>query len=140
MKKTLDDKPSEVIDEYYIWAERQKDDYPQPTERNGKWLIFVDKNNIDEVWAKIKKTTEEGLLGGSAKVATAKPNSLAHDPDKRVICVYTYDWTDKEDTMRVRSELRKIGITQKISYKSDEDTSKGKYNARGYKNISKYYE
>ena len=37
-----------------------------------------------------------------------------------------------------KDELLKLGINR-IYYKTDEDTLSGKYNATGYKNISKYY-
>jgi nitrogen regulatory protein PII len=133
-------KPSEVTNVYWIYAERRKGKYPLSTPKSGKWLIFVDIKDVDEVWAKIKKATEEGKLGGSAKVATAKPNPLATDPNKKVICVYTYDWTDEEDVSKVREELRKLGITNKIAYKADEDTLSGKYRITGHTRISKYYE
>jgi len=92
------------------------------------------------VWAKIKKATEEGKLGDSAKVATAKPNPNATNQATKVICVYTYDWTDEKDVKRVREELRILGITNKIPYKADEDTLSGKYRVRGDTRISKYYE
>ena len=67
--------------------------------------MFVDAKDVDEVWDKIKRVTEEGKLGGSAKVATAKSNPFATSLDKRVICVYTYDWTDEKDVKRIREEL-----------------------------------
>jgi Domain of unknown function (DUF1917). len=140
MDQLSDDKPSEVTNAYYVWAKRQKGAYLGQTERTGKWLIFVDASIVDEVWAKIKKATEDGILGDFSKVATEKPNPIAIDSRKKVICVYTYDWTDEKDVKRIREELRRIGITNKIPYKSDEDTLSGKYNATGYKRISKYYE
>lgn len=102
--------PSEVIDEYWIYAVRKKGKYPKSTQRSGKWLIFVDPKNVDEVWAKIKEATEEGKLGDCAKVATAKPNPLSGKSKARVICVYTYDWADEKDVRRVREELRNLGI------------------------------
>lgn len=135
-----DTKPSEVTDVYWIYAKRKTGKYPESTERSGKWLIFVDVKDVDEVWAKIKRATEEGILGDSAKVATAKPNPHATDSNKKVICVYTYDWTDKDDIRKVREELRKLGITNKIPYKADEDTLSGKYRITGHAKISKYYE
>ena len=136
---SADAKPSEVTDIYWIYANRKKGEYPEPTPRNGKWLVFVNEKDVDEVWAKIKKATEDGKLGSSAKVATAKPSPLG-ESGKKVICVYTYDWTDEKDAKRVRKELRKLGITNKIPYKSDEDTLSGKYRATGHARISKYYE
>lgn len=133
-------KPSEVTEIDWIYAKRKKGNYPKPTERNGKWLVFVDIENIDEVWAKIKAAVEEGKLGNRAKVATAKPNSNATDPETKVICVYTYDWADEEDVRKIREELRGLGITNKIPYKADEDTRSGKYRIKGHTKISKYYE
>jgi len=135
-----DAKPSEVTDIYWIYAMRKKGKYPKATRRSGKWLIFVDPKNVDEVWANIKKATEEGKLGNSAKVATSKPNPLAGKSEAKVICVYTYDWTDERDARRVREELRKLGITNKIPYKADEDTLSAKYRITGHRRISKYYE
>lgn len=142
MKKIRDysnAKPSEVTDVYWIYAERRKGKYPKPTPRSGKWLIFVDPEDVDEVWAKIKRAVEEGRLGDSAKVSTGKPNPHATSR-QRVICVYTYDWTDEKDVKRIREELRKLGITSKIPYKADQDTIEGKYRKMGHSKISKYYE
>ena len=135
-----DAKPSEVTDVYWIYAVRKRGKYPKATPRSGKWLIFVDPENVEKVWAKIKKAVEEGKLGDSAKVSTAKPNPLAGKSKAHVICVYTYDWTDENDVKRIREELRKLGITHKIPYKADEDTLKGKYRITGHRRISKYYE
>lgn len=41
--------------------------------------------------------------------------------------------------MRVREELRKLGITNGIPYKADEDTLKGKYATLGYGRVAKYW-
>ncbi len=134
-KVLLGPMPSQVKDEYWLYAERGKGRYHKSTARSGKWLIFVNAESIDEVWVKIRDATEEGRLGGSAKVAT----SASGRPDG-VICVYTYDWTDEKDVRRVRVELRKLGMERKIPYKSDEDTLAGKYAICGDKRISKYFE
>ncbi len=133
-------KPSEVTDVYWIYAIRKIGAYPSATDQSGKWLVFVHVSQIDEVWAKIKKATEEGKLGGSSKVSTGLPNPNATEPENKVICVYTYDWTDEEDVKRVREELRALGITRKIPYKADEDTLSGKYRVAGNTKISKRYE
>lgn len=135
-----DAKPSEVTDVFWIFASRKQGDYPSSTGKSGKWLIFVYNENVDEVWAKIKKATEEGRLGGSSKVATLRPNPRAVKPGLKLICVYTYDWTDEKDVKRVREELRNLSFVNKLSYKSDEDTISGKYSKSGNTRISKYYE
>lgn len=132
------EKPSRVISSYWLHADRKTGSYPASTKTSGKWLIFSPVEEIDSIWEKIKKATEDGILGDSSKVSTAKPN--ATDKNTKVICVYTYDWTDKKDAMRIREELRKLGITQKIPYKTNEDTACGKYVKTGHTRISKYYE
>ena len=134
------ERPSQVTDRFWLYARRQKGEYPESTERSGKWLLFIPNEQVDEVWKSIKQAVEEGQLGGAAKVATAKPNSLAKDPNLKVICVYTYDWTDEQDVRRVRQELRRLGFIQKLSYKADEDTLAGRYEHTGHGRISKYRE
>jgi hypothetical protein len=132
--------PSQITAEYWLYAVRKRGQYPKATAKSGKWLVFVPVSRVDEVWAKIREATEDGRLGDSAKVATAKPNSNATDPSKKVICVYTYDRTDEEDVRRIRDELRALGIVSKIPYKTDRDTTAGRYAKRGHQRISKYYE
>jgi hypothetical protein len=135
-----DPKTSEVTDSYWLHAQRKIGTYPVATENCGKWLLFVPAAQIDAVWAKIKLATEEGRLGSSAKVATARPNPNATNPDTKVTCIYTYDWTDEADVRRIRQELRQLGITSKIPYKADQDTYAGRYAIQGHERISRYYE
>ena len=94
---------------------------------------------IDDWWAKIKAATENGLLGGSAKVATMKPNPNVTANDTRLICVYTYDLGDERDCLRVRQALRNLGVTWQIPYKTDADTYAGKYAKNGMR-VSKRFE
>jgi hypothetical protein len=131
--------PSQVTNEYWLFAERKQGTYPAHSQNGGKWLIFVQVERIDKIWSKIKLATEAGKLGEMSKVATAKANPNATNSNIKVICVYTHDWMDEEDVMRIRQELRQLGITRKIPYKADEDTESGKYANQGTKRISKYY-
>ncbi|MHA1728816.1 MAG: putative phosphothreonine lyase domain-containing protein [Promethearchaeota archaeon] len=133
-------KPTKVNNRPWLYAERLMNDYPSHTAQGGKWLIFVPINDIDHVWEKIKLATEQGLLGESSKVSTMLKSPYTNNLQTMVICVYTYDWTDKKDVMEIREMLRSLGITQEIPYKSDEDTRKGKYQKTGHIRISKYYE
>ncbi len=132
------DKPSEETGLPWVMAWRRQGEYPERGEKGGKWLIFVPLSDLDGVWAKVRHATEEGRLGGSSKAATACNPSFA-DPAGRVICVYTYDQTDEADVMRVRAELREVGITRKIPYKADADTRAGRYRKLGHREISKYH-
>lgn len=119
--------PSEVDDEPWIYVERKKGKYPEPTDNSGKWLINVWAHNLDLVWKKIRVATEAGKLGFASKTSTAMPSPLAPKENLGVICVYTYDFTDTADVMRIREELRKIGVANKIGYKSDRATLAGEY-------------
>ena len=56
------------------------------------------------------------MLAKSSTEVTRK-----HHPSY-VICVYTLDWKDEEDVMRVKNALRAAGITQELKYKRDLDT------------------
>lgn len=124
--------PSTCTDRYWLFARRKQGTYPDATENNGKWMVFVPVEQVDEWWATIKQAVEEGKLGGEAKVATARPSPLALSDRKRVICVYTYDGVnDKEDTMRVREALRALGVTSPISCKLDSATIAGVYSKTG---------
>jgi hypothetical protein len=126
-----DPQPSTYTAGFWLWAEREQGDYPQATENSGKWLVFVPVADVDHWWATIKHAVEEGRLGQIAKVATARENPHARDTRERVICVYTYDGLDREDAMRVREELRTLGVTRPISYKLDSATRSGQYATTG---------
>lgn len=127
-------------DDYWTYAHRREGTYPEHTLRGGKWLLFVNSRNLGFVWNKIKKAVEEGKLGGSAKAARSGRVYPAEISNVKVICVYTYDWTDSQDVKRIREELRNLGITRKISYKTDEDTERAIYSTNSNEKISKYYE
>jgi hypothetical protein len=135
-----DTNPSEVVRVPWIFAERKAGEYPSDTDRTGKWLVFVDVEQLDDTWRRIKAATEQGILGSRAKSATSLRNPNAMNHNAKVICVYTYDWKDERDVKRVRAELRRLGIEKKISYKTDEDTLAGRHQVAGSKNIAKYYE
>lgn len=130
--------PSEVAEVHWIYARRKKGSYPKGTSRSGKWLLFVPSKNVDEIWRKIKKAVEDGELGNEAKVATAKQSPLSSS-DAKVICVYTYDYEDQKDVMRIRQRLREMGFTKPLSYKTDVDTLSGKYSFTTRERISRYY-
>lgn len=125
----------------WLYAARKKAEKandPTRGRNSGKWLVYAQPDYIDEVWQGIKKATEKGALGPYSKVSTAKP-----DPKSRglehVICVYTRDSDNVKDVMRIRAQLKKMGIIKPIPYKTDQATVDGKYSVNGYRNISKYY-
>jgi hypothetical protein len=101
-------------------------------EKMGKWLIFLEEDAADEMWKKIRDATSEGRLGISAKVSTKKPNPESRD-ERVVIYVYSSNWEDEEDVMRIREELRDLGIDQRIGYKRNIETYMGEYSEKGKK-------
>jgi hypothetical protein len=131
--------PTEVPDGEWLYSERKRGAYPKTTSRSGKWLIFVHVDQVDAAWRKVRLANEKGLLGDRARVSTGRnPNPLVQDPNARVIGIYTYDWKDKKDVMRVRGELRKLGFIDILNYKTDSDTMAGNYSENaGYK-VNKY--
>ncbi|HON81809.1 MAG TPA: DUF1917 domain-containing protein [Methanoregulaceae archaeon] len=96
----------------------------------GKWLIFLPPEEVDAAWIKVRDATCRNELGISAKVSTAKPNPDSRDNIK-VIYVYTPDWRDEADVMRVRERLRELGFTDRLGYKRNIETFKGEYSQKG---------
>jgi hypothetical protein len=99
-------------------------------ENAGKWLIFQDPDQIDMAWKKVRDSTVSGELGISAKVSTAKPNPDSRD-NRKVIYIYTNDWADEVDVMRVREKLRDLGFVDRIGYKRNIETFAGEYAKKG---------
>jgi Domain of unknown function (DUF1917) len=99
-------------------------------ENAGKWLLFQEPDAVDAAWKKIRDATVAHELGISAKVSTAKPNPDSRD-NRKVIYVYTKDWADEADVMRVREKLRTLGFTDRIGYKRNIETFAGEYAQKG---------
>jgi hypothetical protein len=140
-KSTAPPLPTEVYDEYYIWAKRVDPyNYPQPTERSGKWTIYPHVREVDEVWITIRNAVVGGLLGSSAKVATMMPNPHEVHPDEKVICIFTYDSEDREDVLRILRSLREdLGILHKAFYKEDNAARARNYSFNTKGPVSKYW-
>jgi len=125
--------PSKTTRTYWIVQ-----DAPGPHERGvddemaGKWLLFVPPEEADEAWQKVRDETVKGGLGISAKVSTAKPDPDSRD-ERMVIYVYTKDWADEADVMRVRERLRELGFKERIGYKRNIETYRGEYSEDGRK-------
>lgn len=99
-------------------------------ENAGKWLIFQEPDVVDAAWKKVRDATVSHELGISAKVSTAKPNPDSRD-NRKVIYVYTIDWADEADVMRVREKLRELGFIDRIGYKRNIETFAGEYAKKG---------
>lgn len=99
-------------------------------EEAGKWLLFLSPAEADDAWIKIRNATAAGELGVGAKVSTAHENPDSRD-DRKVIYVFTKNWNDEADVMRVREVLKTLGFTDRIGYKRNLDTYAGEYREKG---------
>ena len=105
---------------------------------SGKWLIYIPKNAVDEVWGKLRRAIESGKLPYEAKVSTVKKSPLRQN-QKHVICVYTPNFLFREDVRNCRNILRSIGFQRKLYYKPDIFTYKGMYRIFGSKINHRYF-
>jgi hypothetical protein len=119
-------RPSEVTEDYWIHVDSAARSSHEEL-RCGKWMLFTNPAEHDDVWTKIRDATVAGELGCAAKAATAKGHPLQGDSRALLTCVYTYDYEDLEDVGRVLVALRNLGFMRRISYKTDNDTRAGKY-------------
>lgn len=88
----------------------------------GKWVVFPGKDTVDAAWEIIVNAVLEGNLGHYAKVSPSN-----HQDPTHVICIYTIDFTDQNDVLRVRNELKGLGFTSALQYKPDVYTYLGVY-------------
>jgi hypothetical protein len=73
-------------------------------------MLFCTVFEINEIWAVIAKATANNELGIAAKVAT---KSNADQRTERLICVYTEDFTNRKDVIRVAEQLKQLGLLKK---------------------------
>ena len=105
----------------YASAPSQNDVGP----RVGKWQLFVSAGIHDDVWQSVLVALCEGRLGCAAK--TAPPE--ADQRMSAVVIVYTRDWEDRSDVLRVALELlsKIVPKTKTLCYKTDAHTIAGVY-------------
>ncbi|KAI0893165.1 DUF1917-domain-containing protein [Annulohypoxylon nitens] len=75
--------------------------------RCGKWMLFCNIYEVNEVWYTVAKATANNELGIGAKVAPRRTND---GRTERLICVYTADFSDTADVRRVAEKLKKLGL------------------------------
>ena len=98
----------------------------------GKWLIRVQCRFVDYCWERVRRATEDGTLGIAAKVSTDwhQQNDPAGTWGKlHVVCIYTADFRDQTDVLRVAGRLAEVDAVRKslLTYKADIETYAGMY-------------
>lgn len=90
----------------------------------GKWLLFLSEDEIDDAWDKIKIGVRNGDLW------SAKTSASYHGDPSYVVKIYTKDYNDLDDVIRVLDYLENSEIKPsdtKIYYKTEEQTRAGIY-------------
>ncbi|RYN67787.1 hypothetical protein AA0118_g1643 [Alternaria tenuissima] len=83
---------------------------------SGKWMLFPKSVDVTRVWKQIVANVIDNRLGCTCKVATDDGK------EERLICVYTKDFQDADDVLRVLHELENMGLLnggKTIYYKPD---------------------
>jgi len=97
----------------------------------GKWMIRIQCAYVSYCWDKVRTATESGTLGIGAKVSTDWGD--ANDPsgpwNTHVICIYTQDWRERDDVLRVARVLHEVDAVRRLvlRYKPDIETYAGRY-------------
>jgi hypothetical protein len=82
-----------------------------------QWMLFPELPDLSRIWRLAVDGVINNRLGPTAKVAPDDGADRA-----RLICIYTKDFRDKEDILRVLQELVSLGFAgagKSIYYKSD---------------------
>jgi hypothetical protein len=104
----------------WLAVERPPGPDPAATERAGVWIVVAALESFERTWSAIRKATEAGQLGPSARVVPARSYQLprAWRGPQLVIEVTTYDATDEADVWRVRQAIRDLGVITALTYKA----------------------
>lgn len=74
-----------------------------------QWMLFVEPTRVNEVWERVATATARNELGIAAKVAPREERGSARE---RLVCVYTYDFRDRDDVARVLHRLRQLELVR----------------------------
>ncbi|KAJ4346938.1 uncharacterized protein N0V89_010871 [Didymosphaeria variabile] len=84
----------------------------------GKWMLFPSLEDLTRIWRLVVDGVISNRLGPTAKVAPDQGKA-----GERLVCIYTKDFRDKDDVLRVLRELVSMGVvTQRnkpVYYKPD---------------------
>lgn len=74
-----------------------------------KWMLFIEPAFVNDVWATVARATVKNELGIAAKVA---PREERGSKKERLICIYTYDFSDKDDVGRVLARMKQLDLVR----------------------------
>jgi hypothetical protein len=73
-------------------------------------MLFPPVDRVDHIWSIVAHAVARNQLGLGAKVS---PKLEHPETGSRLICIYTYDFSNKEDVMRVLRKLRDLGLVRR---------------------------
>jgi hypothetical protein len=112
----------------------------------GKWLFYINCHHTPQctpaqcpaalAWSSVAEATRAGRLGISVKMSTDRN---LNNRGTHVICVYTEDWLNSEDVLRVADQIDSLNLTtDTLYYKPDLLTLSGRYHETGPTSIYRY--
>lgn len=122
-------KPSQEMTGDWIWSSRPKVHVTAGCV--GKWLVFCNPNQVDDMWQKLAISMDSGDLGNVS--IGCKVNTAGRDANKHVICVYTANYANKDGVAACLAVLRELGVEGALYYKTDRQTRTKQYAAKGMK-------
>lgn len=69
-------------------------------------MIFCPPQDVNAVWGVVARATANNELGTAAKVAPDEGTAQK----ERLICIYTHDFSDREDVARVVQKIKELGL------------------------------
>lgn len=97
---------------------------------SGKWLIFLNDEQESFMWNMICESLSHGELAQccyKAKMALRPRFNEVFKENRKVVCVYTRDFNDKDQVRDCLKVLRSLGFNDVMYYKTDNQTRSGLY-------------
>jgi hypothetical protein len=132
--------PSKTKDSFWIEVRSPHSDTIGDPRLVGKWVVYVALRKLDVSWERIRKATVGSRLGFLSKSSTAKKNFTPNVASNRLMIVYTHDYYDIDDVLRVGRELNDLGfgIDNPIYYESDDVIYAHRHVVKGDSNLPMY--
>ena len=112
------------------WLYEKSDSTKGSHSEMGKWMLFYDKQMMNDSWRNATKLFRENKLDGviSMKCSTNLDNPRASSLDKGIIILYCSDSSNEEKIMNIGKKILEIfdyKENELIYYKTDLQTSEG---------------
>lgn len=112
------------------WEWAVNPDKVEARKDSGKWLIFLNDEQEGLMWNRICESLSHGELAQccyKAKMALRPRFNDQLKESRKVVCVYTSNFNDKEQVRDCLKVLRSLGFDDAMYYKTDNQTRGGLY-------------